>query len=262
MPQLLHVDGVIYIFIDLGGLFLHDRAEMDGEAQVDQENAEANAHHKRRQRVCHEPLHQLPQPRIQQKVVRQRQHAPEEREQRADDALDIAPELAVVPQAQVEALEAHDADDILQQRHSQRHDDKHDRVIPERARKRAEQLMVQLREDEQQHRAESVQRQAGAEEEARVQPLALRVRPGEEPAEQKLQHPPADSAEEKQIQNDQEDLKFGHSRPPHTHFFAFSLRHCRPAVKAKENSDVCRKVCYTVARICRRSRLSCAESRL
>ena len=29
-----------------------------------------------------------------------------------------------------------------------------------------------------------------------------------------------------------------------THFFAFSLRHCRPAVKAKENSDVCRKVCY------------------
>ena len=140
--------------------------------------------------------------------------------------------------------------------------DEHDRVIPERARKRAEQLMVQLREDEQQHRAESVQRQSGAEEEARVQPLALRVRPGEEPAEQKLQHPPANSAEEKQIQNDQEDLKFGHSRPPHTHFFAFSLRHCRPAVKAKENSDVCRKVCYTVARICRRSRLSCAESRL
>ena len=45
MPQLLHVDGVIYIFIDLGGLFLHDRAEMDGEAQVDQENAEAHADH-------------------------------------------------------------------------------------------------------------------------------------------------------------------------------------------------------------------------
>ena len=111
----------------------------------------------------------------------------------------------------MEALEAHDADDILQQRHSQRHDDEHDRVIPERARKRAEQLMVQLREDEQQHCAESVQWQAGAEEEARVQPLALRVRPGKEPAEQKLQHPSADGAEEEQIQNNQEDLKFGHN---------------------------------------------------
>ena len=40
MPQLLHVDGVIDAPVDLRGLFLHDRAQMDGEAQVDQENDE------------------------------------------------------------------------------------------------------------------------------------------------------------------------------------------------------------------------------
>ena len=43
MPQLLHVDGVIDALVDLRGLFLHDRTQMDREAQIDQENAEARA---------------------------------------------------------------------------------------------------------------------------------------------------------------------------------------------------------------------------
>lgn len=45
MPQLLHVDGVIDALVDLRGLFLHDRTQMDREAQIDQENAEAHADH-------------------------------------------------------------------------------------------------------------------------------------------------------------------------------------------------------------------------
>ena len=45
MPQLLHVDGVIDALVDLRSLFLHDRAQMDREAQIDQENAEAHADH-------------------------------------------------------------------------------------------------------------------------------------------------------------------------------------------------------------------------
>ena len=44
-PKLLHVDGVIDALVDLRSLFLHDRAQMDREAQIDQENAEAHADH-------------------------------------------------------------------------------------------------------------------------------------------------------------------------------------------------------------------------
>ena len=81
----------------------------------------------------HEPLDQLPESRIEQEVIPQRQNAPEEREQRADNALDIAPEFAVVPEAQMKALEAYKSDDVFQQRHRQRHNDKHHGIIPERA---------------------------------------------------------------------------------------------------------------------------------
>ena len=45
MPQLLHVDGVIDALVDLRSLLLHDRTQMDREAQIDQENAEAHADH-------------------------------------------------------------------------------------------------------------------------------------------------------------------------------------------------------------------------
>ena len=71
--------------------------------------------------------------------------------------------------------------------------------------------MIEFRKNKQQHRTEAVERQAGAEQEAGVQPFALRVRAGEEAAEKQFQHPAADAAEEKQIQNDQKHLKFGHS---------------------------------------------------
>ena len=111
----------------------------------------------------------------------------------------------------METLEAHNTDNVLEQCHGQRHDDKHDGIIPEGAGEGTEQIVIQFGKDKQQHRAEPVERQARAEQKAGVQPLALRVGPGEEPAEQKLQHPSADTAEEEQIQNDQEDLEFGHN---------------------------------------------------
>ena len=134
----------------------------------------------------HEPLDQLPESRIEQEVIPQRQNAPEKRKQRADNALDIAPEFAVVPEAQMEALKAHKADDVFQQRHRQRHNDKHHGIIPERAGKRAEERVIEFRKNKQQHRAEAVERQAGAEQEAGVQPFALRVRAGEKAPDTKI----------------------------------------------------------------------------
>ena len=99
-------------------------------------------------------------------------------------------------EAQMKALEAYKSDDVFQQRHRQRHDDEHHRIIPERAGKRAEERMIEFRKNKQQHRTEAVERQAGAEQEAGVQPFALRVRAGEEAAEKQFQHPTADTAEE------------------------------------------------------------------
>lgn len=96
----------------------------------------------------------------------------------------------------MKALEAYKPDDVFQQRHRQRHNDKHHGIIPERAGKRAEERMIEFRKNKQQHRAEAVERQAGAEQEAGVQPFALRVRAGEEAAEKQFQHPTADTAEE------------------------------------------------------------------
>ena len=80
-----------------------------------------------------------------------------------------------------------------------------------------------MAENEQDDRAEAVERHAWAEEEAGVQPFALRIRAGEEAAEKQLQHPAAAGAEEEQKYNDQKYLIFCHKIPPCNSIACFAV---------------------------------------
>lgn len=150
----------------------------------------------------HEPDDEPSQRRIEQEIIERREHAPEEREQRADQALNVAPAVGIIPEAQVHDLEAHQARDVFQRRHREGHAEEHHKIIPPTAAELAEDLALKFAENEQDDRAEAVERHAWAEEEAGVQPFALRIRAGEEAAEKQLQHPAAAGAEEEQKYND------------------------------------------------------------
>ena len=154
------------------------------------------------------PLHQMQQPRIEQEVVQRRKHAPEEREQRADDALNIAPAVGIVPQTDAHDMDAQQADQILDQRHDERHDEEHHEIIADAAGKAAENGVFDQRHTEQDDGADAVQRHARPEQKAGIQPLMLRVGAGKELAEQQLQHPSGAGAEEKQKYDIQKDLIF------------------------------------------------------
>ncbi len=137
---------------------------------------------------------------VQKQVISRSEHAPEQREQRADYPADIAPSLRVIPQ-----LDFHDVDkkqprDILDARHNSGDYEYNHHMPPEL---RAYTVERYLADGIEQHHARAVQRQAGSDEKAGVYPLAVRV-----PPVKQLEHPAERAADDEQKRNLEQYLHY------------------------------------------------------
>ena len=131
-----------------------------------------------------------------QKIIRRAEKGPRQRKFRADEALNVAPLLAVVPQADMEALEGDETGEIFRHGHAYCHDQEQDHAIPERVADDAE--LLQRGNQIEKAQTAAIQRQIWSDAEAGIDPLALRVRRREKAAEQQLQHPAQRCTDEKQ----------------------------------------------------------------
>ena len=126
-------------------------------------------------------------------VVHGTDRRPKDGEGRADQALDIAPLLAVIPKADVHELQADDTGDIFDSCHAQGHAREQQQLLPHRIH------TVFFTDGGQQIKnteARTVQGHIGPHAEAGVDPLTLRVCAGEKPAVQQLSHPSKGGANE------------------------------------------------------------------
>ena len=161
--------------------------ELRGVDDVDEEHAIKQADDKGKRQVAREPVNGVQDARMDQEVICGAEKGPRQREFRADETLNVAPLLAVVPQADMEALEGDETGEIFRHGHAHRHDQEQDHAIPERVADNTE--LLQRGDQVEKAQAAAVQRQIRPDAEAGIDPLPLRVRRGKEAAEQQLQHP-------------------------------------------------------------------------
>ena len=170
--------------------------ELRGVDDVDEEHAVKQADDKGERQVAREPVNGVQDARMDQEVICGAEKGPRQREFRADETLNVAPLLAVVPQADMEALEGDETGEIFRHGHAHRHDQEQDHAIPERVADDAE--LLQRGDQVEKAQTAAVQRQIRPDAEAGIDPLPLRVRRGKEATEQQLQHPAQRCTDEKQ----------------------------------------------------------------
>ena len=131
-----------------------------------------------------------------QEIVGGSHQRPEQGELRADNALNVSPLVAVVPQTYVEEFQAAPAGDVLDDGHGDSHGTEQEHLVQHRIVCRVKGF--QAGDEEENAQPAAVQRQIGPGTEAGVDPFALRIGIGKEASEEQLQHPSADGADEKE----------------------------------------------------------------
>ena len=129
-----------------------------------------------------------------QEIVQRSQNRPEEGEQRADNALNIAPEIGVIPQPHLQEFQAEHTCHILHKGHADGHGGEEHHLIPQGIGNQAE--FLQRRQQVQHAQAKAVNGKIGAGAEARVYQL---IRMLDNVAEPQLQQPAKAGANEKKI---------------------------------------------------------------
>ena len=141
---------------------------------------------------------------MQEEIVDRAEHRPEERKQRADQSLDIAPAVTVVPESDPEYLHADEARYVFDQRHADRHPDKQQN--PACAAVLQSPALTPCRQQIEDAQAASVKRQVGADAKTGIDPFVLRIGPGEKLAEEQLQYPTEHRADKEQISQHQSQI--------------------------------------------------------
>ena len=141
-----------------------------------------------------------------QEVVHGPENGPKEGEQRADDALHVAPEVGVVPQPDLQELQAEHTGNVLNQRHPHRHGSKQHNFIPERVGNQAEPL--QGCQQIQSAQAETVDGQPWPGAETGIDDF---FRTLGQISEQQLQHPPQNGTYKEQVRQCQQHTHSNHS---------------------------------------------------
>lgn len=99
----------------------------------------------------------------------------------------------------MEALDEDQARDILNDRHGQGHDEKQDAIEDDAMPQSAEDSLLNAGQGKERDGTRPVQRQIRPDQKAGVEPLPVRVCPGDKAPEQQLQPPSGDGAEEEQV---------------------------------------------------------------
>ena len=202
-PLVAHVD------LPLARKRTDPRSQPKRVAQVHREDSVEEAHDQAEGKVIREPVEPGQDPGMDEEVVDRAQHPPEEAEQGADDALDVPPVGAVVPQLYVHSLDEDEPANVLHRRDAQGHDDEEDKLLHQRA--PGHETHVNEGEREEQAQAQPVEGQVGSVQEARVHPAVLGIVAAEELAPEQLDAP-ADEAPSKEQECQYQKQRHGSPR--------------------------------------------------
>ena len=200
--EVLHLDDHLVLsseFADAG-------QQLGGVHKVDGEHAEEIADHKGKSQIPGQPVQRVQDIGVNAEVVHGADRRPQRGERRADQPLNVAPLLAVVPQPDLHELQGHDTGDVLDDRHAQCHAREQQQLLPHRVHAVPLAHRGQQIQDAQ---TGAVQGHIGSHAEAGVDPFALRVGTGEKAAVQQLRHPAQRGADEKQICQRQKHIHGG-----------------------------------------------------
>ena len=178
-------------------VFLGELLQLDddlaGMHHVDDEHTEEHANEEGKRQIVGQPRQGVENVGMNQEIIGRPKHRPEEGEQRADDSLNVAPKIRIVPQPDFQIFQAGKTRDVLDQRHGDSHGKKQRHPVPDGIRDQVQ--ILQRRQQEQRTQAEAVNRQIRAGAEAGVDPLFVAVG---QVAVQQLQHPSEARADKEQ----------------------------------------------------------------
>ena len=173
---------------------------------VNDKDAKEHANEEGEGQIPGQPIQAIQDVGVDQEIVESPQNCPEEGEQRADNTLDIAPEIGVIPQPHFQEFQAEHTCHILHKGHADGHGDEEHHLIPQGIGNQAE--FLQRRQQVQHAQAEAVNRKIGAGAEARVNQL---IRMLDNVAEPQLQQPAKAGAYKKQVSQGQYETHSNHS---------------------------------------------------
>ena len=136
---------------------------------VNDKDAEEHADEEGKGQIPGQPVQAAQDVGMNQEVVQCAQNCPEEGKQRADNTLDIAPEIGVIPQPHFQEFQAEHTCHILHKGHADGHGDEEHHLVPQGIGNQAE--FLQRRQQVQHAQAKAVNRKIGAGAEARVNQL-------------------------------------------------------------------------------------------
>ena len=174
----------------VGGKLADLREDAEGIEQVDDEDTEKDTEEEGQHDVIEEPIHDVVEHGVDDVAIEGTERRPVERKFGTDDALDIPPLLAVIPQLDVHP---HDEDlprDILDQGHG----DPHQQDAHHHARHSGQPRKIDRCQPVQSPQPKAVKRQARTDQKARVDPFFRRA----EAAVEQFKQPPERSTQPKQ----------------------------------------------------------------
>ena len=146
---------------------------------------------KRKSQIPGKPVQAVEHAGMDEKIINSAQNRPEKGKQGTDETLHISPQAGVVPQANLEKLQAEQARQIFNQGHSRRHEKKQQCPVPEGILNQAEPL--QRGQQKQKAQPKPIDWQVGAGAEAGVDPLAVLL---SQVSVEQLQNPAKNAADE------------------------------------------------------------------
>ena len=150
---------------------LHD--ELCRIYKVDYKHAEEKSYHEGERQIVGQPRQSLQNVRMHKIGIDGAEGSPRKRELRTDDALYVAPLVAVIPQADLHHLQAENTCDVLYDGHRHGGQEKQGKLVPNRV--FYECVGVKRGDKKQYAQTEAVQRDIRSRAEAGVYPFPLRV---------------------------------------------------------------------------------------
>ena len=163
-----------FLIAHLDAVFGRPAADAGNDAKrvtdIHQQYTGVQAEEKRIDVVGADPLHGGEDKRMHEEIIQRTTSPPEEGEQRADNALDIAPAVGIVPQFHFHALDEDQAGDVFQGGHGNgnQHNDEHRAPYGRRNK-----TVISRTDQVQDKDTETVQRQVRPDEKAGVNPRMM-----------------------------------------------------------------------------------------
>ena len=163
-------------------------------AHIDDEHPEEHTDEEGEGQIPGQPVETAQNIGVDQKIVEGTQHRPEEGEQGTDEPLDVAPEVGIIPQHDLEIFQAEQTRNVFDEGHSNGHQDKQHDLVDDGVRDHL--VLFQARQQIQGAQSEAVDGKIGAGAKSGVDPLFVVVY---NVAEQQFDDPAEHTAYEEQV---------------------------------------------------------------